>query len=54
MRNPTSKDTGAYLRRREKKLVKKASKLGDATEMLKLVIKSRRTFKESNEHIYLA
>ena len=54
MNNPTSKNTGAYLRRREKKLVKKASKLRDATDMLKLVIKSRRTFKESNEHIFLA
>lgn len=48
----TNKQIGAYLRRRERRLAKRAKAMS-TSEMIKLLIRSKRTYKESN-HIFNA
>ena len=48
-----SKSTGAYLRRREKKLIRRANACG-GIEMIKLLIKAKRTSQTANECIFAA
>lgn len=48
-----SKSIGAYLRRREKKLLKRA-RACSGFEMAKLIITAKRTAQTANEHIFEA
>jgi len=51
--NSSLKSTGAYLRRREKKLIKRAQACG-GFQMIKLLIKAKRTSQTANEYIFAA
>lgn len=50
---PKSGAIGAYLRRREKKILKRANACS-GVEMAKLLIKAKRTSQTANEYIFEA
>ncbi|WP_435277362.1 hypothetical protein ACMAZF_20275 (plasmid) [Psychrobium sp. nBUS_13] len=48
------KSLGSYLRRRESKLLKRASQLTEAVETTHLLIKAKRLSTKANEYIFSA